>query len=208
MTRTAFLDAAQTAAVLLRAPALAERWTQPSALPGFTVGGLARHLANQVTHTIDYLATEPGDNAIPVLEHYTRNSWTVSGQDSPANRGILERGERDAALTNPKQLADDVDAALATLRETVPAQAAGRVVDFGEWGLLIDDFLLTRVMELVVHCDDVATSLDMPTPEMPAAATEATIDLLSRVAAWRHGPLAVVRALSREERAPASIAAL
>jgi hypothetical protein len=72
----------------------------------------------------------------------------------------------------------------------------------------VNDFLLTRVMELVVHADDLAVSLGIATPPMPEAATEATIQLLSRIAAWRHGPLSVVRALARRERAPASIAAL
>jgi hypothetical protein len=80
-------------------------------------------------------------------------------------------------------------------------------VDLGEWGLAVDDLLLTRVMELVVHADDLAVSLGIPTPAMPAEATDATIRLLARVAAWRHGPLAVVRALARRERAPETIAA-
>ncbi|MCW2143107.1 hypothetical protein [Actinoplanes cyaneus] len=38
--------------------------------------------------------------------------------------------------------------------------------------------------------------------------TDATIRLLGRIAAWRHGPLSVIRALARQERAPASVAAL
>jgi hypothetical protein len=59
-----------------------------------------------------------------------------------------------------------------------------------------------------VHADDLAVSLNLPTPPLPATATEATIQLLARLAAWRHGPLPVVRALARRERAPASIAAL
>lgn len=63
-------------------------------------------------------------------------------------------------------------------------------------------------MELVVHGDDLAVSLGVPTPVMPETATEATIALLARIAAWRHGPLAVVRALARQERAPQTIAAL
>ncbi|RLQ04351.1 hypothetical protein EAD96_15105 [Micromonospora sp. BL1] len=38
-------------------------------------------------------------------------------------------------------------------------------------------------------------------------ATEATIQLLSSLAAWRHGSLNVMRALARQERAPSSISA-
>ncbi|MEV1155853.1 hypothetical protein AB0J27_10650 [Micromonospora chokoriensis] len=71
-----------------------------------------------------------------------------------------------------------------------------------------DDFLLTRVMELVVHTDDLAVSLGLPTPPMPQTATEATIRLLSSLAAWRHGCVNVIRALARPERSPTSISAL
>jgi hypothetical protein len=167
------------------------------ALADFSVGGLSRHLANQVTHTVPLLAAAPGGSAIPVLEHYTRNQWVTSGVDSADNVWIRTKGEQ---ATTPNALADEFDAALAERRRVVPAEPAQRVVDLGDWGLTVDDFLLTRVMELVVHTEDLAVSLGVPTPEMPTAATEATIQLLARVAAWRHGPLAVVRALARRER--------
>ncbi|WP_327003968.1 maleylpyruvate isomerase N-terminal domain-containing protein [Dactylosporangium sp. NBC_01737] len=208
MIRSAFLDSAQSAAALLREPAVAARWSTPSTLPGFSVGGLARHLANQVTRTVTALAAPPGTSAIPVMDHFTGAGWVNSGADSADNTAILERSETAAAQTTAADLAAEVDAALAELSTMVPAQHAERVVDLGRWGLLVDDFLLTRVLELVVHTDDLAVSLDLPTPDLPAAATGATIDLLGRLAAWRHGPLPVVRALARRERAPDSIAAL
>lgn len=206
--REAYLDAAAVAARLLREPVLAQRWREPSALPDFSVAGLAYHLASQITNTVTYLAAPPGDHAIPVLRHYTGNDWVTTGLDSPTNVAIRRQGDGAGAGTTPDALADEVDAALATLRQVVPAEPAERIVSFREWGLVVDDFLLTRVMELVVHSDDLAVSLGIATPVMPEAATDATIALLGRVAAWRHGPLAVVRALARNERAPETIAAL
>ncbi len=155
-----------------------------------------------------YLADAPGVSAIPVLEHFTGSGWVASGAGSVDNVGILRRSEQAAAATDPVELADDVDAALRQLRAVLAVQPVDRIVDLGEWGLLVDDFLLTRVLELVVHTDDLAVSLGVPTPPMPADATEATVVLLSRLAVWRHGPLSVVRALARQERAPVSIAAL
>lgn len=208
MIRPAFVESAATAAALLRDPAVASRWSAPSALPDFSVGGLARHLANQVTRTATFLAAPPGGSAIPVLDHFTGAGWVASGLDSDDNVAIRRRGEAAAAQTTAADLAAEVDAAVADLRIAVPAQPADRVVDLGDWGLRVDDFLLTRVLELVVHTDDLAVSVDVPTPPLPPAATEATILLLSRLAAWRHGPLPVVRALARRERAPDSIAAL
>lgn len=205
--RPAFLDAAETAAALLREPMLVERWSTPSALPDFSTGGLARHLANQLTHTVTFLAAAPGTSAISVLGHFTGNGWVTSGADSADNIGIRRRSEQAAASTNATDLADLVNAALTELRTTVPAEPADRIVDLGDWGLQVDDFLLTRVVELVVHVDDLAVSLGLPTPAMPETAAGAAIKLLSGLAAWRHGSLNVIRALARQERAPTSIAA-
>ncbi|TYB94050.1 hypothetical protein FXF53_27375 [Micromonospora sp. WP24] len=207
MIRPAFLDAAETAATLLREPMLVERWSAPSALPDFSTGGLARHLANQLTHTVTFLAAAPGTSAISVLEHFTGNAWVTSGVDSADNIDIRRRSEQAAASTTATDLADLVDAALTELRTTVPAEPADRIVDLGDWGLQVDDFLLTRVVELVVHVDDLAISLGLPMPAMPETTAGAVIKLLSSLAAWRHGSLNVIRALARQERAPTSIAA-
>lgn len=207
MIRDTFLDTAAIAAALLRDPTVAERWSRPSALADLSVGGLARHLANQVTDSRALLRAAAGATAVPVIEHYTRGAWVTSGHEGTDNVSIRRWGEEGAAKITPEGLADEVDDALAELRRVVPAEPPERVVDLRRWGLVVDDYLLTRVMEMVVHTDDLAVSLDVPTPELPVAATEAAIDLLTRVAAWRHGPLALVRALARQERAPAVIAA-
>ncbi|MET8530166.1 hypothetical protein [Micromonospora sp. NPDC005172] len=67
MIRPAFLDTAEAATALLRNPMLAEQWSAPSALPDLSTGGLARHLANQVTQTVTFLAAPPGKgSAAPI----------------------------------------------------------------------------------------------------------------------------------------------
>jgi hypothetical protein len=73
--------------------------------------------------------------------------------------------------------------------------------------LLLDDLLVTRMMELAVHSDDLAVSVGIATPALPERAVDTVIELLSRLAVRRHGPTAVLRALSRAERAPATVAA-
>ncbi|GID92092.1 maleylpyruvate isomerase N-terminal domain-containing protein [Amorphoplanes digitatis] len=207
MIRNAYLESARTAVTLLRHPALTERWSAPSALADFSTGGLARHLADQLTRTVTFLAAAPGGSAISIMEHFTGNSWVASGVDGAGNVRIRGRCEQAAALITADGLAAEAGAALDLLETVVPGQPDDRIVDLDDWGLLVDDFLLTRVIELVVHVDDLAVSLDQPTPAMPGEATEAAIRLLGRLAAWRHGPLPVLRALTRQERAPASIAA-
>ncbi|WP_316525683.1 hypothetical protein [Kitasatospora brasiliensis] len=77
----------------------------------------------------------------------------------------------------------------------------------GPWSLTLDDLLATRTMELAVHGDDLAVSVGLPSPELPPETAESVIGLLARLAVRRHGQAAVLRALSRAERAPESIAA-
>ncbi|GAB3959573.1 hypothetical protein GCM10027614_79340 [Micromonospora vulcania] len=102
MIRPAFLDAAETAMALLRSPMLAERWFSPSALPDFSTGGLARHLAYQVTQTVTFLDAPPGESAISVLEHFTGNAWVTSGVGSADNIDIRRRSEQAAAATTAR----------------------------------------------------------------------------------------------------------
>jgi hypothetical protein len=75
------------------------------------------------------------------------------------------------------------------------------------WSLTTEDFVVTRCMEMVVHGDDHAASIDVPTPEFPDPVVERVLALLTGVAVRRHGQAAVVRALSRPQRAPAHVSA-
>ena len=74
--------------------------------------------------------------------------------------------------------------------------------------MTLEDFLTTRLLELVIHTDDLAVSVGVPTPQAPDSAYERVIALLTQLAVRRHGQVAVLRALSRAERAPESISAL
>jgi hypothetical protein len=62
-------------------------------------------------------------------------------------------------------------------------------------------------MELAVHSDDLAASVGVPTPELPPAAAELVLGLLTQLSIRRHGATAVLRTLSRAERAPGTITA-
>jgi len=72
---------------------------------------------------------------------------------------------------------------------------------------VLANMLLTRTMELAVHGDDLAASVGIATPELSPSAADAVIGLLARLATRRHGPTGIIRALTRAERAPTTIAA-
>lgn len=195
---------------LLAQPAVAEAWDRPSALAKLTVAGLAGHLARSVTRIPGVLAAPPSTRPpIALIEHYTRSRWVGADLDDETNARIRRDGAAEA-VDGAAALVAQVRDALAALRELLPAQPADRVVDlpWTSWSLSLDDFLTTRVLELVVHGDDLAVSVGLPAPALPAPVLEPVLDLLTRLAVRRHGATAVLRALSRAERAPATIAAI
>ena len=60
---------------------------------------------------------------------------------------------------------------------------------------------------MVVHSDDLAVSVDLPTPDFPDDVVAAVLGLLTMVAVERHGQTALVRALARPQRAPGDVSA-
>ncbi|WP_051385368.1 maleylpyruvate isomerase N-terminal domain-containing protein [Actinokineospora inagensis] len=209
MSKEAFLSAATTALTLLRDPAVAAEWEKPSALAEFRVAGLAGHLAYQVLVVPEVLALPPAtEERIPLSEHYARAAWIDSGLDSEINSGIRAGGDQIAA-DGPSALADQVEAAIATITPQLadPTPRNVRMRLWGPWSLSIEDLLTTRTMELVVHSDDLAVSVGVPTPEFTPETTQLVLNLLIPLATRRHGPLPIIRALTRTERTPTTIAA-
>jgi hypothetical protein len=209
--RQLYLDVASAAASLLAAPEVEAAWDKPSALAKMSVRGLAGHLAGQVFF-IPQMVTSPvpeGYEVIGIHEYYARVAWIGSDIDDDFNTRIRSSGEEDAA-DGPAALAASVAATVADLRSMLPS-AESRPVRRPTWdgfAISLDDFITSRMLELVVHSDDLAYSVGIATPVFPAPAVETVVDLLTRIAVRRHGAVDVMRALSRSERAPASISAL
>ncbi len=208
--RDLYLDVAQSAATLLAAPEVAANWDEPSALAKLSVRGLAGHLAAQVFFIPAMLADPvPTEPVITLDEYYERASWIGTDLDTEFNQGIRDGGEQLAA-DGADELAARTAALVAELRKTLPAEPDRPVrrSTWGPWSVSLDTFVASRMLELMVHSDDLAHSVGVPTPEFPAQAMETVVYVLTRIALRRHGQTAVLRALSRSERAPASISAL
>lgn len=212
LIREAFVEAAGIVGVLLAEPAVAAAWDKPSALRDFSVGGLAGHTAWQELALPELLGSpEPSEPVVSLREYYLeRVTWLDAGVDGAVNVRIRKGGEATAA-EGPEVLLPRVREAIEWLRAELPGVPAVRPIRMGSWGdwsLDLDDFLLTRLMELVVHADDLACSVGLPTPDFPERVTAPVIDLLARLAVRRHGPVGVIRGLARAERAPGSISGL
>jgi hypothetical protein len=207
--RDAYLEAAESVLSLLSQPEVAEAWSSPSALPEWAVSGLAGHLASQLVTPARLLMTPYADEEpIPLHEHYLRAAWASSSVNADVNVSIREAGD-GLASKGPDALVTTAHDALGHVREVLAAQAADRLVaiPWQGWALTLDDFLVTRMMEIAVHSDDLAVSAGVVAPPLSRAVLGPVLALLTDLAVRRHGQSSVISALARQERAPESVAA-
>ncbi|CAN7278710.1 maleylpyruvate isomerase N-terminal domain-containing protein [Terrabacter sp. LjRoot27] len=206
--RPAFLAAADHVIAIVAREDVAAAWHRPSALPEWGVGGLVAHLASQPVTALTLLRAEPAVDAIALDEHYARSAWVSGGLDDDVNVSIRSSSDEQAEAGRDVVLARVV-AARAELPDALADQHADRAVliPWTGWALRRDDFLTGRMMEVVVHGEDVAASVGFTAPRLPDDVLAPVVALLTRLAARRHGQGALVSALSRSERAPRTISA-
>lgn len=201
--RAAFLKTADQTAHLLRGSAVASHWDHESPLADMSVGALAAHLARAVLTTEQYLRSDPPESSADLVgtADYFLRAFETDDVDA-LNAGILQRA-RDAAEGGAGALAADIDGALHRLRPLLAdAPADRRVAVFGGLAMELDDYLGTRLVELVVHMDDLASGVGQDEIEVPEEAATMVVGTLAEIARRRSSTSAVVRQLARRERAP------
>ena len=210
MDAATFLRTAELAEQAIERAGAAAVWSEPSALVGYTVGGLAGHLARAVLTVDRYLdqpvpAAEPTDAAgyvVRVLGAHDPVASTFHDQ-------VRRRGEQEASQ-GPAALVDALRTDRLTLTDRKASLEPGTPIAVLEDTVLsVEDYLDTRLVELVVHLDDLGVSVGGDGAEdLPAAAYERVAAVLAVVAPRRVGPLATVRSLARRERHPEAVRAL
>ncbi|MBW3650087.1 MAG: maleylpyruvate isomerase N-terminal domain-containing protein [Actinobacteria bacterium] len=199
-TRTTYLQTAAIAVNLLSRRELGDRWTQPSVLTELEVGELAAHLARAVLQVEWFLDMPEPDPPVITAAEYFRPMVDSGDSSAQVNVGIRERARTTAAGGWARLYLDasKVQERLGErLQETPPER---RVLAFAGRALLVDEYLKTRLVEMTIHIDDLARSLDVPAPALPEHATAVAIAVLVDTARARHGDQAVLHALARRER--------
>ena len=206
--RAAFVAATDHVAAIVSRDDVAAAWHEQSALAEWEVGGLVAHLASQPSTAVALLGAHPIGNPIPLEEHYARSAWVDASLDDEINVSIRESSDA-RAVAGPDPVLADVIEAREVLPDVLAAQPDGRAVliPWAGWSLSLDDFLTGRLMEIVVHGEDVAASVGFTSPALPREVLDPVLALLTRLAVTRHGQGAVVSALTRAERAPRTISA-
>jgi hypothetical protein len=193
---------------LVAAAGVAAAWERESALSGMTVGGLARHLVSQPECAVEFLRAEGPAHAetVSLLDYYARVDWLGARVEDVENTSI-----RDAF----NELAGQGPGASLTVLERARAELSGAIASAGpttyvpwqDCRLHVDDFLVCRLLEILVHADDLGVSVGHPTPTFEDDVRDPVVALLAALSVRRHGQDAVLRTLSRSERAGGPVSA-
>lgn len=152
----------------------AERLALPTRLGDWTVRDLAAHIGMAVT-----AVQRAADRPAPPRQDVRVAEWAFA----PAgNSAAIADATRKLAADHP-----DLDAYLADaeqgLRALLDGQPGGRLLETSAGALPLDDYLVTRTVELVVHTDDLNAAvpgLDVPQDRQAlAAATRLLADALA-----------------------------
>jgi hypothetical protein len=194
-----FLEAADGALDLVGRDEVAERWDDPSVLPGYHVGGLAAHLARAVLTVHAYLSSEPpsaGSSPLSAAEYFAAALGDHDPVDSDFHAGVRARGE-EAAAAGHAAVVEQLRSTLQLLREIEldrdVAVLAGLVMH-------LRDYLETRLVELAIHTDDLAASVGVPPPWYRTPVWETVTRVVVETAVERTTAKDVALGMARPDR--------
>jgi uncharacterized protein (TIGR03083 family) len=150
----------------------AEQWGLPTRLGHWTVRDLVTHVALAVDSVSRYLEQPP-----PPAREVTLLDWPFA---TAALSAKIDEGTRAVAATaEPEEL---LTRAADRLAAVLPAAPADRLLATRVGAMRLDDYLVTRCVELVVHTDDLAAAFGTEIPydrQALAAATRLLADALA-----------------------------
>jgi hypothetical protein len=202
--RSLVVEAVAAGADVIADAATADRWEQPSALEGMTVGALCAHLVRAAGATIAYLDRTPVDRR-PDGELLTPVTYFRAAVEAPIHNQIRDVSADEAAIgplamaAKCRQLADDLASRFADEPEDRLLTALGGRM------LTLDDFCRTRLIEVLLHLDDLTTSTGVVQPEIDPRGPAEVVDICMGIGVDRHGVWGVLAALARAERSPRDV---
>ena len=197
-----FLAGVRTIREAIVDPAVVGAWDEPSVLEEQTVGSLAGHLARTGSFIMgEVLALEPPDRPVDFPDVAGFYVTLLPAADDPIHEGIRQRG---AALASQgaDALAAKIDGDMPAIEAELRARSGDSKLEVtGGNVMTIDQYLVTRILEQVVHLDDLARSVAHEAWPLPIESHRLVAQAAIDIAFLRHGPHAVVRGLTRRGHA-------
>ncbi|MBT5139455.1 MAG: hypothetical protein HOH36_08690 [Acidimicrobiaceae bacterium] len=197
--RALVVEAVEASAELMASSPVADQWNEASALEGMTVGALAAHLVRAAGSTIAYLDRTPVD-ALPSTELLTPTTYFHAAIGSPIHERIKHVSAQESSLGH-SALTEKCTQLAADLKTRLATEPDDRLVAaLGDRFLTLDDFCRTRMIEVLVHLDDLAVSTSQRRPVTDPTGIAIVIDISVGIARHAHGDWNVLYALARTER--------
>ena len=196
-TRALFLASCRVVADALDDSAVAVAWDEPSVLNEQSIGGLAAHLAGGSWLPLDYLAADPPDGpaTLDCAADYFATLLNLATEEMHA--GIRERGAQGAAAGGTA-IAAAMRGKAAELELALDTEPKDRLLSvYGGFVMTLDAFLETRLVEQVVHLDDLARSIGRDPWANAPGADDLVISIGIDIGRRRYGDTATLRALFR-----------
>ncbi len=192
----------ENAAVVLSAVSdqrVADAWNEPSVLEGQTVGSLVGHLGRGAVWVVgDYLEVDAPERPVDfetAAEYFAVVASLLTDEDHAA---IRERGAVVAADGHAHIVAR-LSSGLDELQHLLPGEPRDRLVSvYASRVMRLDDYLETRLVEQVVHLDDLARSLRIGPWTIAPGAEALVVGCGAEIGRLRHGG-AMIRTLFRGE---------
>lgn len=193
--------AARLAVALVGHPAVERSWVEASVLAGYRVGGLAAHLVRSIETIRQYAeADQPAPDAVLVdaAGYYAAVLDDHHPVTSPFHANVRARGEGRVDAGHDVLVAE-AGTALAWLEsQRFDLERPVSVLD--GTAIRLGDYLDTRLVELVIHSDDLSVSVGIDPPAFGDRAWRVVADVLAACARRRHSPRHLALALARPER--------
>lgn len=197
--RQQFLAGADVVREALLDQRVIDAWEEPSILDQQTVGSLAAHLSRGAVWVVGhYLDGEPSDQRVDYESAAAYFAAASALLDDRGHAAIRKRGADIAAL-GPSGVNGQLDQALIALHERLPSEPSDRTLTvFAGKVMRLDDYLYTRIVEQVIHLDDLARSLDIEPWTNPPHAAALVVACGAEVGRLTSGDAAMLRTLFRQ----------
>lgn len=173
-----------------------DQWENPG-LGAWTVRSLSGHTARAILTVETYLShDEAGSVTIPSAEDY----YNEVLEQFTDHASIEARGVEAGAWLGEDPVTQ-VSEALTRTRALIAEQPDDRIVSIGGMGILLEQYLRTRVVELVVHSLDLARAIGADyTP--PAGGLATAVSLLTGTAVHKGLGTELLLAITGRELLP------
>ena len=201
-----YLGAADWVIAVISLPEIGAAWKQPSSLANYSVGGVAAHVVQGALERVVALLELPEPDGLPSVDipaFFAPNRVEGPGDD-PVLVGLRRLSEVHAlqgqeAVVRRSRVARDQ---LASVLPTTAVDRRMPLVRLPDASSSAGDYLRTRVLELIVHGDDLVASIPgLLAPAPPSDAVGACLAVCLELARARVGDIDVLRAFTRVERA-------